>query len=417
MNHVLFLAAGLIAVIPGVCQAGTGLLARKSFIVNGSPAQEGRYPYYTSLALSEDQDENPSSFCGGSLIGDRLVLTAAHCARGVGKYLRAAQPVDFEQAGLNFTTFPNSYVQKDLEDPVKLVAVVGAQDAQGNGIATEDIAMWFVHPQYSAETVQNDIAVALLANPVTNATKAQLLNISQDVYGTVSSNAIISAIGLGNYIQGGLDQLLVGLNLTDSLINDDPDHVLEEVEIGTLVPRLPCQRLHTAAALEPEPLDGTSSQNGNFDLSSTKFVFSTGQICVGPQSDEEVEKAALALSYTLSEGVLPEDQRDELLESGLDPSDPAAIYKDLPSFNDTCQGDSGGPVFLKDDSAAQDIQIGVVSFGIGCGSGTPGVYTSVTAYLNFDLYDNFLLDVMKAVPDGQSTSLPAVAPLVANAGR
>ncbi len=50
-------------------------------------------------------------------------------------------------------------------------------------------------------------------------------------------------------------------------------------------------------------------------------------------------------------------------------------------------------------------------------TGTPGVYTSVAAYLNFDLYDNFLLDVMKAVPDSQPTSLPAMAPIVANAGR
>lgn len=45
---------------------------------------------------------------------------------------------------------------------------------------------------------------------------------------------------------------------------------------------------------------------------------------------------------------------------------------------DTCQGDSGGPMFAK--VSDRYTQIGVTSFGIGCGaSGYPGVYAEVNA--------------------------------------
>ncbi|XP_052614731.1 transmembrane protease serine 4 [Peromyscus californicus insignis] len=48
---------------------------------------------------------------------------------------------------------------------------------------------------------------------------------------------------------------------------------------------------------------------------------------------------------------------------------------------DTCQGDSGGPLMYHSD---QWQVVGIVSWGHGCGSpSTPGVYTKVTAYLNW----------------------------------
>jgi secreted trypsin-like serine protease len=44
---------------------------------------------------------------------------------------------------------------------------------------------------------------------------------------------------------------------------------------------------------------------------------------------------------------------------------------------DTCQGDSGGPMFAKPHGSFT--QIGITSFGIGCGAGYPGVYAEVNA--------------------------------------
>lgn len=48
---------------------------------------------------------------------------------------------------------------------------------------------------------------------------------------------------------------------------------------------------------------------------------------------------------------------------------------------DTCQGDSGGPLMYRSDLWQV---VGIVSWGHGCGDpSTPGVYTKVTAYLNW----------------------------------
>ena len=46
---------------------------------------------------------------------------------------------------------------------------------------------------------------------------------------------------------------------------------------------------------------------------------------------------------------------------------------------DTCQGDSGGPMVVRDASGAF-VQVGVVSWGSGCGGTTPGVYARVAAF-------------------------------------
>ncbi|KAG5878472.1 hypothetical protein JTB14_015784 [Gonioctena quinquepunctata] len=49
----------------------------------------------------------------------------------------------------------------------------------------------------------------------------------------------------------------------------------------------------------------------------------------------------------------------------------------LDANKDTCQGDSGGPLLCG------DVQYGIVSWGLACKGGYPGVYTRVDKYLDF----------------------------------
>jgi len=51
---------------------------------------------------------------------------------------------------------------------------------------------------------------------------------------------------------------------------------------------------------------------------------------------------------------------------------------------DACQGDSGGPLIKKGDTPLDDVQIGIVSWGIGCARRfLPGVYSRVSEALDF----------------------------------
>lgn len=76
-------------------------------IISGRDARRGQFPYYAFLLLSSGND---TSICGGTLISNQWVLTAAHCFDDPIDVLQvnlgSTRALDFYEAGriiINFT--------------------------------------------------------------------------------------------------------------------------------------------------------------------------------------------------------------------------------------------------------------------------------------------------------------------------
>ncbi|KAM7534125.1 hypothetical protein Aperf_G00000114070 [Anoplocephala perfoliata] len=97
------------------------------------------------------------------------------------------------------------------------------------------------------------------------------------------------------------------------------------------------------------------------------------------------------ISPTLRHIKVPLISHEECKESFAMPSLLNPDFQILPSFicagdsdsMDACQFDSGGPMMCRSGVDDQYIVVGVISFGIQCASGYPGIYTRVTSYLNW----------------------------------
>jgi len=145
------------------------------------------------------------------------------------------------------------------------------------------------------------------------------------------------------------------------------------------------------ALIQIEPLDCTqASDNGisaiqildlsnGFDINEcTAFLVGYGALFSGASTPPEMLEVITKVHDYKNCNLIPE----MILGSHvIDDAQICTYVRD--TYEDTCQGDSGGPVYI-DTNTANDahhyVDIGVVSYGQGCGNTQPGIYTKISSY-------------------------------------
>ncbi|XP_020725731.2 mannan-binding lectin serine protease 1 isoform X3 [Odocoileus virginianus] len=145
MNEVLGRSQPTCLPVCGTPTFSRNLLAR---IINGRPVQKGTTPWTAMLSHPDGQP-----FCGGSLLGSKWIVTAAHCLHEV---------LDSEDDTLHHL---------ELLSPSAFKIIVGKlrrtqSDENEQSLSVKQV---FLHPLYNANTYENDVAlVELSRGPVLN---------------------------------------------------------------------------------------------------------------------------------------------------------------------------------------------------------------------------------------------------------
>jgi secreted trypsin-like serine protease len=128
------------------------LLARPNpEIVGGDEAAAGRWPWQVGLLQANISNNFNAQFCGGTLVADRFVVTAAHCVTE----------------------------NDDTVTPKGAVHVLTGTQSLDSGGTRRRVERIVRHPRYDPDTTDFDIAVIKLTTAAPGK-KAQLLTVAQE---------------------------------------------------------------------------------------------------------------------------------------------------------------------------------------------------------------------------------------------
>ena len=146
-------------------------------IVGGQNASAADYPWIAAILISAIPNARDAFFCGGTLVEPDLVVTAAHC-------------------------------MADIDSSEQVQVAIGVTDLRKLKVADRhSVAAYVVNPAYNPNTVDSDIALIRLTQPVSNAT---LPPITASLMTTVSDGQSVRVIGYGmiNESTGELPKVL-----------------------------------------------------------------------------------------------------------------------------------------------------------------------------------------------------------------
>ncbi|KAH8355385.1 hypothetical protein KR084_000720, partial [Drosophila pseudotakahashii] len=136
-------------------------------VVGGMPTRPREFPFMAALGWRSNFDQRIYYRCGGALIANNFVLTAAHCAD-----LGGEPPSQVRLGGDNLTL------------------------AEGEDLLIRRV---IVHPEYNANTAYNDIALLELETAAKPELKPTCIWAEKEV-----ANSLVTAIGYGQTSFAGL---------------------------------------------------------------------------------------------------------------------------------------------------------------------------------------------------------------------
>jgi hypothetical protein len=131
------------------CEKDCGTKTNDNRIVGGVDAEKNEFPWI--VALVEASTRQP--FCGGSILNDRIILTAGHCFKG--RFLDINN-IEILVYAHNLDSTPNLAALGGVKPkPKKYEASELVQLDAGNGTLRFTPEEVYVHPLYVSEYVTN----------------------------------------------------------------------------------------------------------------------------------------------------------------------------------------------------------------------------------------------------------------------
>ena len=178
----------------------------RPMVVGGTDAADGVHAFQVGLVRKNQDpslnDDYQDQFCGGTLVADRFVVTAAHCSL--------------------------------YSDPrLQVQVLVKARKLDGSGERV-DVRRIYIHPQYDVLSwLDYDVAVWELARPVTGVSYARLAKVAPSRPGEV-----LRLTGWGTLSSARKPQIPVNLQQVDlPFVPTVNDHC---ADVSSITPRMFC---------------------------------------------------------------------------------------------------------------------------------------------------------------------------------
>lgn len=147
------------------------LLKKQDKIVGGKPAPAGAFPWQVSLGVSWISDPFSAHFCGGSVLSEKWIITAAHCA------VRLTPGQVIITAGTN-----------------RLV----------DGAVRRNVNRIIVHRSYSVQNQDNDIALMELRDPLPTGLQIKKVDLfTPGEESGLTETSVLTVTGWGATVEGG----------------------------------------------------------------------------------------------------------------------------------------------------------------------------------------------------------------------